>query len=190
METAGSTRGRVEQAGDRGRAAGWPRKPRLKLQTNVPKFGLFVLLEHAQGKPRNRFLVNSLNPPCKKGRKLTYFLHFLAISSMTYGVHIIQCIDAVFAEINAPGASFLEAIEKTFQKPPKAIGFVYSPLCKNHPSNPIGYVYSPLWEITHQNPSVLCTPPFEKSLCLVGAYFDKYGTYSVYICSIYCIVNN
>ena len=34
---------------------------------------------------------------------------------------------------------------------------------------------------THQNPSVLCTPPFEKSLFLVGAffgvgvYFGKYG---------------
>ena len=24
-------------------------------------------------------------------------------------------------------------------------------------------MYSPLWKITHQNPSVLCTPPFEKS---------------------------
>ena len=45
------------------------------------------------------------------------------------------------------------------------IGFVYSPLppLKNHPSNPIGFVYSPLWKITHQKPSVLCTPPFEKS---------------------------
>ena len=28
---------------------------------------------------------------------------------------------------------------------------------------PIGFVYSPLWKITHQKPSVLCTPPFEKS---------------------------
>ena len=34
---------------------------------------------------------------------------------------------------------------------------------KNHPSKPIGFVYSPLWKITHQKPSVLCTPPFEKS---------------------------
>ena len=25
-------------------------------------------------------------------------------------------------------------------------------------------MYSPLWNITHQSPSVLCTPPFEKSL--------------------------
>ena len=25
-------------------------------------------------------------------------------------------------------------------------------------------MYSPLWKITHQKPSVLCTPPFEKSL--------------------------
>ena len=33
----------------------------------------------------------------------------------------------------------------------------------HNPSEPIGFVYSPLWEITHQNPSVLCTPPFEKS---------------------------
>ena len=24
-------------------------------------------------------------------------------------------------------------------------------------------MYSPLWKITHQSPSVLCTPPFEKS---------------------------
>ena len=57
-------------------------------------------------------------------------------------------------------------------------------------------MYSPLWKITHQNPSVLCTPPFEtspikahrfhvlpppfgKSLFLVGAYFGKYGNRSV-----------
>ena len=53
----------------------------------------------------------------------------------------------VFAEINAPGASFLEAI-KTISNPVK----------------PIRFVYSPLWKITHQKPSVLCTPPFEKSL--------------------------
>ena len=44
-------------------------------------------------------------------------------------------------------------------------------------------MYSPLWKITHQNSSVLCTPPFENSLFLVGAYFGvgvyfgKYGTY-------------
>ena len=35
----------------------------------------------------------------------------------------------------------------------------------------MAFVYSPLWKITHQSPSVLCTPPFEKSLFLVGAYF-------------------
>ena len=35
---------------------------------------------------------------------------------------------------------------------------------QNHPSKSIGFVYSPLWKITHQTPSVLCTPPFEKSL--------------------------
>ena len=41
---------------------------------------------------------------------------------------------------------------------------------------------TPLFEESpHQNPSVLCTPPFEKSLFLVGAYFGvgvyfgKYG---------------
>ena len=32
-----------------------------------------------------------------------------------------------------------------------------------NPPNPIGFVYSPLWKITHQNPLVLCTPPFENS---------------------------
>ena len=36
--------------------------------------------------------------------------------------------------------------------------YVLSPL-KNHPSKPIGFMYSPLWKITHQTPSVLCTPP-------------------------------
>ena len=47
----------------------------------------------------------------------------------------------------------------------------------------IGFMYSPLWKITHQSPSVLCSPPFEKSLFLVGAYFGvgvyfgKYGMY-------------
>ena len=30
---------------------------------------------------------------------------------------------------------------------------------------------------THQNPSVLCTPPFEKSLFLMGVYFGKYGDF-------------
>ena len=38
-------------------------------------------------------------------------------------------------------------------------------------------MYSPLWKIPHQKPSVLCTPPFEKSLFLVGAYFGKYSRY-------------
>ena len=28
---------------------------------------------------------------------------------------------------------------------------------------PIGFVYSPLWKITHQDTSVLCTPPFVKN---------------------------
>ena len=32
-----------------------------------------------------------------------------------------------------------------------------------NPSKSIGFVYSPLWKIPHQNPSVLCTPPFENS---------------------------
>ena len=32
-------------------------------------------------------------------------------------------------------------------------------------------MYSPLWKITHQSPLVLCTPPFEKPLFWVGAYF-------------------
>ena len=50
----------------------------------------------------------------------------------------------VFAKINAPHAEFFEAI-KRFQTP----------------SKPIGFMYSPLWKITHQSPSVLCTPPFE-----------------------------
>ena len=33
-----------------------------------------------------------------------------------------------------------------------------------HSLKAIGFVYSPLWKIIHQKPSVLCTPPFEKSL--------------------------
>ena len=65
--------------------------------------------------------------------------------------------------------------------PSQPIGFVYSPLWKITHQKPIGFVYSPLWKITHQKPSVSCTPPFEKSLFLVGAYFGvgvyfgKYG---------------
>ena len=84
----------------------------------------------------------------------------------------------VFAEINAPRAQFFEAIKKISNP----ISFVYPPPpLKNHPSKPISFVYPPLWKITHQKPSVLCTPPFEKSLFLVGAYFGvgvyfgKYG---------------
>ena len=53
----------------------------------------------------------------------------------------------VFAEINAPGCLFFRSIKKN---------------SKAH-QDPIGFVYSPLWKITHQSPSVLCTPPFEKS---------------------------
>ena len=52
----------------------------------------------------------------------------------------------VFAEINALGPLIFRS-NKTFQ----------------NPSQPIGFMYSPLWKITHQNPSVLCTPPCEKS---------------------------
>ena len=54
---------------------------------------------------------------------------------------------------------------------------------KTH-QNPIGFVYSSLWKITHQKPSVLCTPPFEKSLFLVGAYFGvsvSFGKYGKFI---------
>ena len=49
--------------------------------------------------------------------------------------------------------------------PPEPVGFVYSPPppLKNHPPEPVGFVYSPLWRIIHENPSVLCTPPFEES---------------------------
>ena len=62
----------------------------------------------------------------------------------------------VFAEIDALGAWFFEAIKKhskTDQNP--------SVLCTP----------PPLWKITHQNPSVLCTPPlweitvFDVRLC-------------------------
>ena len=53
--------------------------------------------------------------------------------------------------------------KKTFQKSTKAHRFCVLPPLKNHPSKLIGFVYSPLWKITHQSPSVLCTPLFEKS---------------------------
>ena len=46
----------------------------------------------------------------------------------------------------------------------------------------IGFVYSPLWKVTHPNLSVLCTPLFEKSLFVVGAYFGVgvyFGKYGV-----------
>ena len=46
-------------------------------------------------------------------------------------------------------------------------------------------MYSPLWKITHQNPLVLCTPPFEKSLFLVGAYFGVSVYFGEYI-MLYC----
>ena len=68
--------------------------------------------------------------------------------------------------------------KKKFSKPHR---FHVLPPLKNHPSKLIGFVYSPLWKIIRQKPSVLCTPPFEKSRFVVGAYigvgvyFDKYG---------------
>ena len=63
-----------------------------------------------------------------------------------------------------PGRLILKSNKRTFQ----------------NQSKPIGFVYSPLWILTPQNPSVLCTPPFENSLFLVsaysgmGVYFGKY----------------
>ena len=54
-------------------------------------------------------------------------------------------------------------------------------------------MYSPLWKITHQSPSVLCTPPFEKSRFLEatisgggghylggGYQFGKYGSLKLF----------
>ena len=73
-----------------------------------------------------------------------------------------------------PERLILEAIEKNsktfrfhvlppFEKSPiKTFRFCVLPPLKNHPSKPFGFMYSPLWKITHQKPSVLCTPPFEK----------------------------
>ena len=69
--------------------------------------------------------------------------------------------------------------------PPKAIGFMYSPLWKITHQNPSVSCTLPLWKITHQKPSVLC--PFEKALFWVSAHFDKYGklefcqAYSVFV---------
>ena len=91
----------------------------------------------------------------------------------------VQLIHRIYRN-KRPGRLIFKSNKKTFQNsskpigfmysplwkitPPKAIGFVYSPPpLKNHLSKPIGFVYSPLWKVTHQNPSVSCTPPFEKS---------------------------
>ena len=70
---------------------------------------------------------------------------------------------------------------KTHQNPSVLCIFQRGDPLKNRLSEPIGFMYSPLWKITHQKPSVLCTPPFEKWLFLVGVYFGvgvhfgKYG---------------
>ena len=67
--------------------------------------------------------------------------------------------------------------------PIKAHRFCVLPPLKHHPSNLIGFVYFPLWNITHQSPSVLCTPPplknqfFCRRLFWVGVYFGKYVMY-------------
>ena len=42
---------------------------------------------------------------------------------------------------------------------------------------------------THQSPSVLCTPPFEKSLFLVGVYFGQYGRSVWTIWTLYTVFN-
>ena len=66
-------------------------------------------------------------------------------------LHKFRISITVFAEINVPGAQFLEAIRKHSK--------------------------------THQNPLVLCTPPFEKAQFLVGSYFGVgiyFGKYGVY----------
>ena len=65
----------------------------------------------------------------------------------------------VFAEINAPGAYFLEAMKQISKPhrfcvlpplknhPSKAHRFCVLPPLKNHQSKVIGFVYSPLWKI-------------------------------------------
>ena len=83
----------------------------------------------------------------------------------------------VIAEINAPGAQFLEAI-KNIPNPIKTHRFCVLPPWKITHQNPSvlctppfekspikthRFCVLPPWKITHQNPSVLCTPPFEKS---------------------------
>ena len=75
-----------------------------------------------------------------------------------------------------PDAQFSETIKK-ISKPTKTHRFYVLPSLKNDPSKLIGFMYSPLWKITHQKSSVLCTPPFEKSLFLVSVYLGKYGTF-------------
>ena len=50
------------------------------------------------------------------------------------------------------------------KKPPtKSHRFHVLPPLKNHPSKAIGFMYSPLWKPPIKSPSVLCTPPFEKT---------------------------
>ena len=54
-------------------------------------------------------------------------------------------------------------IFRSNKKHSKSHRFCVLPPLKTHPPEAIGFVYSPLWKLTHQKPSVLCTPPFEKS---------------------------
>ena len=62
-----------------------------------------------------------------------------------------------------PGCLIFRSNKKNIPKPIKSHRFHVLPPLKNHPSKPIGFMSSPLWKITHQKPSVSCTPPFEKS---------------------------
>ena len=62
-----------------------------------------------------------------------------------------------------PGRLIFRSNKKNIPKSIKTNRFCVLPPLKNHPSKLVGFVYSPLWKIIHQKPSVLCTPPFEKS---------------------------
>ena len=64
------------------------------------------------------------------------------------------------SRIKRPERLIFRSSRKCFQNPSKAIGSVYSPFKKSS-IKAHRFCVLPLWKIIHQNPSILCTPPFE-----------------------------
>ena len=77
-----------------------------------------------------------------------------------------------------PGCLIFWSNKKTFQNFFLCKSVLCTPPFEKSPIKAIGFMYSPLWKITHQKPSVLCTPPL-KNHCFWWAFILGWAFISV-----------